>query len=171
MLSSLSELNDAPADDALKALMACVGSRTWAERLLQRRPFQSIDSLEEDALECSQGLADTDWLEAVASHPRIGERRGHAGGRHTGWSDQEQAGARDAQTETMVALREANIAYEQRFGYTFIVCATGKTGEEMLAICHERLANDAAMELQVAANELRRIAEIRLRRLTGGKAE
>ncbi|MEP7274408.1 MAG: 2-oxo-4-hydroxy-4-carboxy-5-ureidoimidazoline decarboxylase [Acidobacteriota bacterium] len=170
MPASLKELNSASPQEAYDDLLACCGSSSWAARLLNSRPFVDLRSLEETADRLSRELTADDWLEAFASHPRIGQRKpgqSESDGRASAWSAQEQVGTRNVPNETLTALAAANLAYEERFGYIFIVCATGRSTEEMLAICHERLNNDAQSELLVAADELRQIAGIRLRRLTG----
>src|SRR5207244_5560051 len=102
-----------------------------------------------------------DWLEAFRAHPRIGEKAASE------WSQQEQALVEKASPPQLSALRNANRSYESRFGYIFIVCATGKSTEEMLALIHERLQNDDDKELRIAAEEQRRITQLRLEKLVG----
>jgi allantoicase len=132
------------------------GSNEWVTRLLAARPtgdaFAAAD-------EIWSSLSEGDWREAFAAHPRIGEKKGGA------WSAQEQSGVRSAADETMGKLAEANRAYEERFGHIYIVCATGKSADEMLRIATERLGNDAKTELRVAAEEQRKIMHLRLRKL------
>ncbi|HEV8628955.1 MAG TPA: 2-oxo-4-hydroxy-4-carboxy-5-ureidoimidazoline decarboxylase, partial [Thermoanaerobaculia bacterium] len=135
-----------------------------------RRPFATPDELKAAAEAIAGELGREDWLEAFARHPQIGERADGAVATSTGalssaWSAQEQVGARDAGPDTRAALDEANRAYRERFGYIFIVCASGRSGEEMLALCRQRLGNDPERELSVAAAEQRRIAGLRLQRL------
>ena len=105
-------------------------------------------------------LAERDWLEAFAAHPRIGESRPAAK-----WASVEQSGTSTATEETMNAIGNANREYENRFGYIYIVCATGKSADEMLAIVRERLQNDPAKELRIAAEEQRKITRLRLLKL------
>ena len=112
-------------------------------------------------------LAPSDWLEAFASHPRIGEpskatQQGELG---NAWAAAEQSGMQAARQDVRGALADANRKYEQRFGYIYIVCATGKTAEEMLALAQERLRNDPRDELNVAAEEQRKITRLRLDKL------
>jgi OHCU decarboxylase len=170
MISSLTQLNAATDEEAREALITCCGSHRWASEIARQRPFEDVASLLSAAHAISNELVDEDWLEAVASHPRIGERSGGGDTRHAGWSAQEQAGAVSAQVGLLDEMRVHNLAYEERFGYTFIVCATGKSAEEMLRACRERLLHDPANELQFASEELKKIAEIRLRKLIGGIA-
>lgn len=112
-------------------------------------------------------LASRDWLEAFHSHPKIGEQKAAAATSLDAqkWSADEQSGIRDSTQKTMEALAELNRAYEEKFGYIFIVCASGKTSEEMLAILRSRLGNGPDQELRIAAAEQARITQLRLRRL------
>jgi 2-oxo-4-hydroxy-4-carboxy-5-ureidoimidazoline decarboxylase len=112
------------------------------------------------------GLTTDDWMEAFAKHPRIGERKvaDSAGALSAAWSAQEQSSVVTAEQEIQFALAEGNRAYEHRFGRVFIVCATGKSANEMLEILRRRLGNDDATELREAAEEQRKITNIRLRK-------
>lgn len=120
------------------------------------RPFASLDALLATAERLWWSLQPADWLEAFAAHPRIGERASSA------WSAQEQAGAGSAGADVRERLTRDNKAYEDRFGYTFIVSATGRTAAEMLTILERRLENAPDDELQIAAAEQRKITELRL---------
>ena len=135
----------------------------------EARPFQDLASLEEAADRIWNGLGPKDWLEAFAGHPKIGARQAERrqSKQSSQWSAQEQSGTQQAASETLSALAEANIEYERRFGYIFIVCATGKSGDEMLALCQRRLHHEPENELSVAAEEQRQITRIRLRKLIG----
>jgi allantoicase len=154
-LSPLDRLNAMSAGEVETELLACCGSRAWARRMAGSRPFRSEADLKEKSDQIWRSLGREDWLEAFAAHPRIGE----TGGR---WSQQEQAGARGADAET---LAEANRLYESRFDHIFIVCATGKSAEEMLGLLRARLDNDPETELRVAAEEQRKITNLRLEKL------
>ncbi len=135
--------------------------------MAEARPFADMDGLLA-ASDCIWWALDAaDWLEAFSHHPRIGEKKGERpqAAQAARWSEEEQSGTRDAQTETMAALAVANHAYLNKFGYIFIVCASGKSSGEMLALCQQRLANDAETELRIAAEEQRRITHLRLRKL------
>ncbi len=134
------------------------------------RPFPGPEKLLEAADRVWWELQPEDWLEAFRSHPRIGEKasaRGSAQARR--WSSAEQSGTRDARPELMEAVVKANRAYEARFGYIFIVCATGKSAEEMLALLEQRLQNDPGAEIRVAAEEQRKITRLRLEKLLRGE--
>ena len=172
-MRGIERLNALPAGEAEEALRACCGSPEWARRMAAARPFASEDALLALAEEVWWELEEADWLEAFRSHPRIGEREAEAGQteRERGWSAGEQAGAEAADGETRAALAAGNRAYEERFGFIYIVCATGKSAEEMLSILSARLANDPATELRVAAGEQARITAIRLHKLMASDRE
>jgi len=156
---TLDELNMLPSLEAEATLLRCSGSRRWAGQMASARPFATCDALYEAAERIWWSLDPDDWREAFAAHPRIGERRG------TAWSLQEQSGAQSAAETTQAQLAVVNAAYEARFGYIFIVCATGKSGDEMLTVARRRLGNDPASELRVAATEQAAIARLRLGKL------
>ena len=163
----LSRLNSLPAVDAAAELLKCCGSTRWASLVAARRPFADAEELKRAADEVWWGLGREDWLEAFRSHPKIGERKAAAevSAESRDWSEKEQAGAGSASSDTLAALAGANREYEERFGHIFIVCATGKSAEEMLALLRARLGNDAEDELRVAAEEQRRITHLRIEKL------
>jgi OHCU decarboxylase len=165
--TDLERLNRRPAGEAENELLKCCGSREWATRLVAERPFENLDDLIAKADRVWWSLASRDWLEAFHSHPKIGEKRAAAATSLEAqrWSADEQSGIRDSAQETMEALAESNRAYEEKFGYIFIVCASGKTSEEMLAILRSRLENDPDQELRMAAAEQAKITELRLKKL------
>ena len=156
---TLDELNTVATNEAEDMFLRCSGSRRWAAQMASARPFATRDALYEAAGRIWWNLDPEDWHEAFAAHPRIGERRGSQ------WSVQEQSGAHAAAESTLEELASVNAAYEARFGYIFIVCATGKSGDEMLAAARRRLHNDPGAELQVAAAEQAAIARLRLEKL------
>lgn len=159
-------LDRAGVDDARRHLAACCGSSRWVDRMLARRPFSSRIALLTAAREEWFGLDPRDWQEAFAQHPRIGDRDALAArfpATHA-LSAREQAGVDQAPAPVLDALAAANTAYEERFGHTFIVCATGKSAEEMLALLRARLQNEPERELRVAAEEQAKITAIRLER-------
>jgi OHCU decarboxylase len=146
-----------PAKAAEEELLSCCGSPRWARRMAGARPFASESELLASADRFWNKLSVEDWLEALAAHPKIGERA-------SGQAAQEQSGTRGASSEVIEELVRANHDYEKRFGHIFIVCATGRSGEEMLDLCRRRLHNDPATELRVAAEEQRKIMRLRLER-------
>jgi 2-oxo-4-hydroxy-4-carboxy-5-ureidoimidazoline decarboxylase len=157
-------IDAASGDEARQLLQACCGSERWVERMMARRPFGSGAAACAAGREEWFGLEHRDWLEAFGHHPRIGDRdvlrRKFAATRDM--SEREQSGVSGASEEVLSALFEGNRAYEARFGYIFIVCATGKSAEEMLALLQARLPNDPAAEILIAAEEHARICDLRL---------
>lgn len=166
-MSGLDRLNALPAEDAERELRTCCGSREWARRMAAARPFRDAAELFERADAVWRDLEEADWREAFRSHPKIGEKKAEAGqtNREQAWSAGEQAGIQTAADATRQALAEGNRAYEERFGYIYIVCATGRTADEMLALLQQRLQNDPQTEIRVAAEEQRKITRIRLEKL------
>ncbi len=159
-------VNETAVDEARALLRACCGSARWVERMLMHRPFADRGAALDAARAEWFALSDDDWREAFSHHPKIGDReslRARFPATHE-LSASEQAGVGGAADEVLDALAEGNRAYEQRFGYIFIVCATGKTADEMLAVLRARLANDAAIEIRVAAEQQSQITAIRLTR-------
>jgi len=166
-MRALARLNSLPPDEARAELLKCCGSVRWAARVAARRPYASAEELLGEADRVWWGLSSDDWLEAFRAHPKIGERKAeaHVSEEARAWSEREQSGAAGASGETRAALAEANRVYEEKFGFIFIVCATGKTAGEMLASLEARLHNDREAELRVAAKEQRLITRLRLRKL------
>lgn len=167
MNERLRQLNSQGRDAAVEEFLKCCGSRRWAERMADERPFRDTDSLLTTSDRICAGLEASDWLEAFSHHPKIGEKRAaqSVSTEARKWSEEEQAGASNSSAETMRELVAANHEYESRFGFIFIVCATGKTTEEMLNLLKARLSNDTDKELQIAAEEQRRITRLRLKKL------
>lgn len=135
--------------------------------MIDSRPFASVDDALEKADRSWNGLSREDWLEAFDHHPRIGETSAAAGqdARGASWSSREQAGVATAAEGVKAELARMNREYERRFGFIYIVCATGKSADELLAIAKKRLANDPDTELRVAADEQRKIMDLRLAKL------
>jgi 2-oxo-4-hydroxy-4-carboxy-5-ureidoimidazoline decarboxylase len=159
----LAAWNKADTAKALDAMIACCGARRWAEAMIALRPIANIAELSEAADRIWSTMEEADWLEAFACHPRIGERKAaHAITQSAAWSRVEQASTDSATERRLAELAEGNALYEQRFGFTYIVCATGKSSEEMLAILNRRLASNRATELREAAEQQRQIMQIRL---------
>lgn len=169
---TLSELNRLPADEAAAALERCCGSRAWVARMLAARPFESEALLFATAEAHWNVLPESDWREAFAHHPRIGDvaKLRERFATTAAWASDEQRGAANAPEETLAKLAQGNEAYAARFGYTFIVCASGKSADEMLALLVARLKHDPIEEVRVAANEQLQITRLRLRKLLGGPA-
>lgn len=163
MNSILQSWNTADPNSALSAMIACCGARRWATAMVALRPIGSVHELSSSADSVWNTMEDADWLEAFACHPRIGDRKpAHATAKSAAWSIQEQSSTNTAADQVLADLAAGNALYEQRFGFTYIVCATGKSAEEMLAILNRRLASDRATELREAAEQQRQITQIRL---------
>jgi 2-oxo-4-hydroxy-4-carboxy-5-ureidoimidazoline decarboxylase len=154
--------------DARMGFRACCDSTRWAERMTAARPFVDEAALLAAAEENFQNLGRADWLEAFAAHPQIGDMAALRAkfGHESGWPAGEQAGIAAASETVLQALAKGNADYEARFGYIFIVCATGKTAAEMLALLQTRLGNDPKNELAIAAAEQQKITYLRLRKLS-----
>ena len=154
----LARLNALPGGDAVRLLLGCCSAPGWARRVAGGRPYAGVDDLlaAADAAWADRGPGELDA--AMAGHPRIGERRLSAQSR------QEQSGV-GSDAGTARALRDANAAYETRFGHVFLICATGRGPDDILAELRRRMTNDPATELEVAAAEIGKINALRLRKL------
>jgi 2-oxo-4-hydroxy-4-carboxy-5-ureidoimidazoline decarboxylase len=160
----LSGWNALPYADAVVALRGCCASSRWAEQVTADRPYATPEQLYAAAERVLAELDEADVDEALAAHPRIGDRPTGADSRR------EQAGVAGASTDTKAELAAANRAYEDRFGQVYLVCATGKDADELLAILRSRLGNDPTTERRVLRAELAKINRIRLSRLLAGPA-
>jgi 2-oxo-4-hydroxy-4-carboxy-5-ureidoimidazoline decarboxylase len=163
MNDALKQWNEAESEAALGAMLACCGARRWASAMIARRPIATAADLHDLADHIWASMRERDWMEAFACHPRIGERSSsHSNSQSTIWSNQEQASIQTAADATLAALAEGNARYEEEFGFTYIICATSKSSDEMLAILNRRLAYDRETELQEAAEQQRHIMHVRL---------
>ena len=160
-------LNSQDRSALQETLLRCCGSRWWCEQVAGDSPFADSAALHEASDRAMDAMPRDAWLEALESHPKIGDleslRMKYAGNKE--WSGGEQAGVNSADEATLVALAEGNETYEQRFGYLFVVCATGKSAAEMLALLQERLGNEADEEFTIACGEQRKITHLRLDKL------
>jgi OHCU decarboxylase len=165
----LASWNHAPGDTAAAQILPCCGSKRWAHEMAARRPFKDEAGLMTASDETWRSLNEADWIEAFNSHPRIGESKEQGETQSSdAWSRQEQEKVTEADDAIKIALAEGNCAYEEKFGRIFIVCATGKSAPEILEILQRRLRNDAANELQEAAEQQRQITQLRLRKWLQG---
>lgn len=144
--------NTAPSSQLQPLLTECLDVPRWTDHVLSGRPYADLAALKSRA---DLTLEPGEIRRAMAAHPRIGEQA-------TGASETEQSGVDSAAAER---FRAANVEYEQRFGHVFLVCASGRGGEELLANLHQRMANDPDTELAVAGRELVKIALLRLEKL------
>ena len=167
MNQSVKWLNELSAKDAERELFKCCGSTRWASEMTRARPFASLEELCEKAEAVCESLNEEDWLEAFRAHPKIGETKAATDQSQEAqsWSAQEQSGVANAARETVDELAQKNRDYEARFGFIFIVCATGKSPEQMLTILQARIGNDRRDELLIAAEEQRKITRLRLEKL------
>jgi 2-oxo-4-hydroxy-4-carboxy-5-ureidoimidazoline decarboxylase len=166
MNSVLEQWNVYDVTTAEAEILPCCGSRAWAQELASLRPFAEPAELLRTSDEVWAVLDVADWEEAFASHPRIGERKAPASAtaQSAQWSSQEQSAAELSDSQVKEELKRGNAAYEARFGRIYIVCASAKSAEEMLAILHRRLENGDATELREAAEQQRQITQLRLRK-------
>lgn len=164
---NLSLINELQLDDARQAFLKCCGCERWAEALASARPYAKDDDLLSKAEQTFSDLSKDEWLEAFAAHPKIGdvESLRQKYGNTKDWAQNEQAGVSGVSTEVIERLASGNKTYEDRFGYIFIVCATGKSAQEMLDILNSRVDNEPSMELGIAAEEQKKITHIRLAKL------
>ena len=167
MNKAFERINRARNAEAESMFRDCCGSAKWANQMAISRPFASEDELMNTAAVIWNDLQTSDWLEAFSAHPMIGETKAAPAqrARSAEWSAAEQAGISSANDVLRQDLAAANRAYHEKFGFIFIVCATGKSVEEMLELCRSRLGNDRETEIMLAAREQQRITEIRLRKL------
>ncbi len=154
---SLASFNAAATEDAVAVMMSCCSSKRFAAAMAAGRPYPSLAAVEVAIMATFESLDWSDVLEAIAGHPRIGARA-------AGQSAAEQSGVADS---SRAALADGNREYEERFGHVFLICATGLSGEEMLAALRERLGNDPHTERKVATTELRKITVLRGRKELG----
>jgi allantoicase len=164
---SLERFNRLPRQRALRALLDCCGSKKWAQQMAARKPFAGEAELFEVADKTWLELSPEDWLEAFLHHPPIGGAQANAkqSAVASRWSAKEQSTAQKADPEVLQALAAQNQAYAEKFGYVFLICATGKSSEEILSALRLRLPNEPAAELCIAAEEQRKITRLRLEKL------
>jgi 2-oxo-4-hydroxy-4-carboxy-5-ureidoimidazoline decarboxylase len=160
----LASFNQLPADRAVEELMSCCASVLWATAVAAGRPYFDVAALTASAGDVLSGLGWPAISDALAAHPRIGQRPTGAG-REAAWSRREQAGVTESSPEILARLAEANRAYEDHFGHVFLIFASGRTDIEMLAAARQRLCNDDETERAVVRGELAKIVTLRLERL------
>lgn len=167
MDQSINRINKLSEAQATAEFLKCCGSTGWAKQMSDARPFSTADELSSKADEIWWQLDEEDWLEAFRAHPKIGEKKAAAtqSSQAQQWSAQEQSESQKTAAETRTALADGNLEYEKRFGFIFIICATGKSAEEILEALKGRLNNDSKTELRAAAEEQRKITRLRLGKL------
>jgi 2-oxo-4-hydroxy-4-carboxy-5-ureidoimidazoline decarboxylase len=163
----LDRINLLPSDAARDELLKCCGSNRWATGMVTARPYRSARHMIDLSDQTFSTLTQEDWWEAFSHHPKIGDinslRAKFANTR--AWASGEQSGVNVGSENTLRELADGNEDYLKKFGYIFIVCATGKSADEMLAILKQRLANEPANELNIAAEEQKKITRIRIEKL------
>lgn len=164
---TLHEFNTLPSEQLATELTKCCGSTAWVNKMLPFIPADDLVELLEDAEEQWYGCSENDWREAFSHHPKIGDAASLAKKFATtaDWAAEEQGGTAQASANVIEALADSNRLYEEKFGYIFIVCATGKSAEEMLGLLQVRLRNDPAEEIQIAADEQNKITKLRIEKL------
>jgi 2-oxo-4-hydroxy-4-carboxy-5-ureidoimidazoline decarboxylase len=162
----LARWNALAQEEAAREIVPCCGSRKWAASMAFSRPIHDEASLLATSDVIWRNLSEADWREAFQTHPRIGESRADktVAAQSLAWSAQEQPKAATADEAMKIALKWGNREYEQKFGWIFIVCATGKSAGEILEILRGRLHNDEGIELQLAAEQQRQIMHLRLKK-------
>ena len=165
---TLTELNNLPKPALAEALQKCCGSAAWVGNMVAQFPIANAAVLMEQAQTQWNSLREADWREAFAHHPKIGgdveALRAKFASTST-WAEGEQASVKQASQATLEVLATGNEDYECRFGYIFIVCATGKTADEMLALLQARLPNPPETEILIASGEQDKITRLRLEKL------
>lgn len=169
-LASVTELDRATVAGATAALRPCCASTRWVSQLVAGRPYRTLSALAEASDAALAALTWPDIEEALAAHPRIGDRPAGAS-QEAAWSRQEQAGTSTAGPGAQAALRSASAAYEERFGHVFLICATGLRTSDMLIALHERMSNDPASEREAVRQELGKIAALRLAKAFGAPGD
>ncbi len=164
-MSPIDLLNALSDEDAGKAFEAVCGSKKWVAMMRRARPFDTLDDLQDAGQAAWQALDPADWLEAFAAHPRIGRRQSSHENDTRGWARTEQNGMDGAPDSLRSRLAELNEQYEDRFGYIFIVCATGRAADDMLKELETRLTHSPERELPVAAAEQAKIIRLRIEKL------
>jgi 2-oxo-4-hydroxy-4-carboxy-5-ureidoimidazoline decarboxylase len=164
---NLEVINTWTEAQARESFGRCCGSECWSRAMALARPFESEAALVDTAERIWWGLSRADWLEAFAAHPRIGDLQSLRARFATtaAWASREQSAVDGAAETVLNELAGGNRQYEERFGYIFIVCATGKTADEMLELLRARLTNDPVAEIKIAAGEQMKITKIRLERI------
>jgi allantoicase len=161
----LRQLGRIPEHEAHAALLRCCGSTAWAAAMTALRPFEDQAALLRAAEREYWKLGEEAWLEAFATHPRLGGRTGEVGDGAPGWSSQEQRGVAGAEEALLGELASANQAYLDRFDFVFLLCATGRSATEMLAELRRRISRPRDEELRTAAEEQLKITRLRLIKL------
>ncbi len=161
---TIEEFNKLPVNKVKEELLKCCGSNRWASIVMEAFPFKDADDLKLSSDKAWYICGEDDWREAFSHHPKIGQKIADEKkfASTEKWAVKEQSGIKTASTETLTDFHRLNEEYEKKFGFIFIVCATGKTSEEMLAILKKRMPNELHNEIRIAANEQNKITRLRI---------
>lgn len=164
---TLHHFNTSTPQHLKEELFKCCGCSSWVKLLSEKIPFTSIEELKTESDKIWFSLKEQDWLEAFTHHPKIGDVKSLAEkfASTKQWASGEQSGVNAATQNVLTELKKLNDEYEKKFGFIFIVCATGKSAEEMLLLLKQRLPNNLADEIKIAANEQNKITHLRIDKL------
>ncbi len=163
-------LDGLPSEEAERALSQCCASRRWTRRVAGARPYRTWAALLDESTTALREMDWSDVLEALSAHPMIGQRADGVS-REAEWSRAEQSGMDNAARDVAERLVELNVAYQEKFGHVFLICASGLPAAVMLRALEHRLRNDAAAERLATRAELTAITRLRLERLLASGAE
>ncbi|MBO6701602.1 MAG: 2-oxo-4-hydroxy-4-carboxy-5-ureidoimidazoline decarboxylase [Pseudomonadales bacterium] len=161
---TLEEFNDLGRQWQYEALLNCCSCEAWAARVPDGAPFESVDAVVESARNAWDKASENEVLEAFSGHPQIGDLEALRN-QYANTASAEQGQVVEADETVLIRLRDQNKAYLEKFGFIFIVCATGKSAEEMLALLDERIGNSREEELVNGAREQMAITELRIRKM------
>jgi 2-oxo-4-hydroxy-4-carboxy-5-ureidoimidazoline decarboxylase len=162
---TLEQFNSLNPKEARDNLLRCCGCTRWANELITKMPFGSLEELKNVSENIWNSCDEGDWLEAFSHHPKIGHTPDKKHESTAEWASAEQSEVQSAAEKVKKELADGNSHYEKKFGYIYIVCATGKSAEEMLGILKQRLTNDPQKEIRIAAAEQNKITNIRIDKL------
>ncbi len=164
---TIQQLNDLSEGQLKEQLFKCCGSTSWVEKLAEKFPFASKEELKTESDKIWFSLNEKEWKEAFTHHPKIGDVKSlkNKFASTANWASGEQSGVQSAEEQTIIELKKGNDEYEKKFGYIFIVCATGKSALEMLAILKVRLKNSPREEIKIAMQEQNKITHLRIDKL------
>ena len=164
---TIAEFDHLPDDEKEMLLRQCCGSSAWIKKMLSVLPAEDLIDLFEDAEEKWYECNEADWKEAFSHHPKIGDMRAlkEKFASTANWAGEEQSSINKASEQVLQSLAEGNKLYEEKFGYIFIVCATGRSPEEMLGLLTARLHNSREDEIKIAMEEQNKITKLRLEKL------
>lgn len=164
---TIQQFNNLSLHQIKDELFKCCGCTNWAEKLLDKFPLTSIDELKNASDKIWFSLSETDWKESFTNHPKIGDvnslKKKFAS--TANWASDEQAGVQSAEEQTLIELKKDNDEHKKKFGYTFIVCASGKSAGELLSLLKARLKNSPQEEIKIAMQEQNKITHLRIDKL------